>query len=88
MEARAVVTLPAGRNTLRAISDDAIRVWVDGDLVIDRWDPHGSEVDYADIGGGRHQVRVHYYQADGWTELRLNFLRGAPSASRGSPGPH
>lgn len=88
LEARTEVTLPAGRNTLRAISDDAIRVWVDGELVIDRWDPHGSEVDYAEIGGGRHEVRVHYYQADGWTELRVDFLRGAPPASRGSPGPH
>ncbi len=88
LEARAEVTLPAGRNTLRAISDDAIRVWVDGELVIDRWDPHGSEVDYTEIGAGRHQVLVHYYQADGWTELRVDFLRGAPPTSRGSPGPH
>ena len=88
LEARTEVTLPAGRNTLRAISDDAIRVWVDGELMIDRWDAHGSEVDYAEIGGGRHEVRVHYYQADGWTELRVDFLRGPPPTSRGSPGPH
>ncbi|HUF31489.1 MAG TPA: NosD domain-containing protein [Gemmatimonadaceae bacterium] len=88
LEAEAIVTLPSGRNTVRAISDDAIRVWVDGELVIDRWDAHGSEVDYAEIGGGRREVRVHYYQADGWTELRLEFLRGAPPVSRGSPGPH
>jgi parallel beta-helix repeat protein len=88
LEAESVVTLPAGTFTLRTISDDAVRVWVDGALVIDRWDPHGSEVDYAAIEGGRHEVRVLYYQADGWTELRVDFLRGSPPASRGSPGPH
>jgi hypothetical protein len=88
LEAESIVTLPAGAFTLRTISDDAVRVWVDGALVIDRWDPHGSEVDYAAIAGGRHELRVLYYQADGWTELRVDFLRGAPPASRGSPGPH
>ena len=88
LEAEGEITLPAGDYALRVISDDAVRIWVDGELVIDRWDPHGSEVDYAAIGGGRHDVRVRYFQADGWTELRLDFLRGAPPSSRGSPGPH
>jgi hypothetical protein len=88
LEADAIVTLPPGRFTLRTISDDAVRVWIDGALVIDRWDPHGSEVDYTAIAGGRHELRVHYYQADGWTELRVDFLRGSPPVSRGSPGPH
>jgi hypothetical protein len=88
LEAESELTLPAGDYTLRVISDDAVRVWVDGALVIDRWDPHGSEVDYAAVAGGRHDVRVRYYQADGWTELRLDVLRGSPRESRGSPGPH
>jgi nitrous oxidase accessory protein NosD len=90
LEGETRLALPPGTYTLRVISDDAIRVWVDGALVIDRWDPHGSEVDYAEISGGSREVRVRYYQADGWTELRLDVLRGAPppSPSRGSPGPH
>ncbi|HSJ63191.1 MAG TPA: right-handed parallel beta-helix repeat-containing protein [Gemmatimonadaceae bacterium] len=88
LEATATVELPDGEFTLMTISDDAVRVWVDGRLVIDRWDAHGSEVDYAPLAGGRHALRVEYFQADGWTELRLDVLRGAPPASRGSPGPH
>jgi parallel beta-helix repeat protein len=88
LEAESRLELPAGRYTLRTISDDAVRVWVDGALVIDRWDPHGSEVDYAPVSGGAHDVRVQYFQVGGWTELRLDVLRGDPPASRGSPGPH
>ena len=86
-EATGVVNLPAGEYTLRAISDDGIRVWVDGKLVIDNWDLHGSEVDYASISAGRHELRVQYFQIEGWAELRLDLLRGVHRSS-GSPGPH
>lgn len=88
MDATARIALPAGRYTLRAISDDAVRVWVDGRLVIDAWTPHESRVDYAAIPGGALELRVQYLQVGGWTELRLEVLRGAVAAAAGSPGPH
>jgi parallel beta-helix repeat protein len=86
LEASARVALPPGSYSLRTISDDGIRVWVDGRLVIDRWTLHGSEIDYAAITGGPHAIRVQFFQVDGWTELRLEFVRGAVR-SAGSPGP-
>jgi alpha-L-fucosidase len=73
--------------TLRAISDDGVRVWLDGKLVIDDWTPHESRVDNAPIRSGRHMLRVEYYQVDGWTELRVEVVRGR-HRSDGSPGPH
>src|ERR1035437_9125360 len=39
LEARSTVMLAPGTYTLRTISDDAVRVWVDGKLVIDAWKP-------------------------------------------------
>jgi parallel beta-helix repeat protein len=81
------VTLPLGTYSLRTISDDAIRVWVDGKLAIDDWTPHESAVDVAPLAGGVHELRVEYYQVDGWTELRLDIVRGTQRAG-GSPGPH
>lgn len=87
LDASARITLPPGQYSLRTISDDGIRVWVDGRLVIDRWTLHGSEIDYAPIAGGSHDVRVQFFQVDGWTELRLEFVRGMVRSS-GSPGPH
>ena len=87
MEAMGTVTLPPGSYTLRAISDDAARVWVDGVLTIDDWAPHESVVDHAPLGGGRHELRVRYYQVDGWVELRLDIVRGV-ERSLGTAGPH
>ena len=86
-EATGTVTLGPGDFTLRTISDDGIRVWVDGRLVIDNWDLHGSEIDYAPLTGGTHEIRVQYFQIEGWAELRLDLLRGV-QRSPGSPGPH
>ena len=87
LEATSAVTLSPGTYTLRTISDDAVRVWVDGKLAIDDWTPHESTVDAVPLAAGRHELRVEYYQVDGWTELRLDIVRGRQRAS-GSPGPH
>ena len=85
--ATSLIALAPGTYSLRTISDDGVRVWVDDVLVIDNWKPHESEVDYAPISGGRHALRVEYYQVSGWTELRLDVVRGRVR-SIGSPGPH
>lgn len=85
--ATGAVDLGSGTYSIRTISDDAIRVWVDGKLVIDDWTPHESVVDHAVITGGHHELQVQYYQVDGWTELRLDIVRGIET-STGSPGPH
>jgi nitrous oxidase accessory protein NosD len=87
LEATGTVTLGASEYSLRTISDDAIRVWVDGALVIDRWEPHESAVSYAAIGPGRHELRVQYYQVGGWSEVRVEIVRGS-ARSVGSAGPH
>jgi parallel beta-helix repeat protein len=81
------VSLAPGMYTLRTISDDGVRVWIDGRLAIDDWAPHESAVDVAALRGGAHALRVEYYQVDGWTELRLDIVRGVQRAG-GSPGPH
>ena len=87
LDARTTLELPAGEYSLRTISDDAVRVWVDGTLVIDRTVPGGSEVLYAPLSGGRHEVRVAFYQLTGWTEMRVDVARGS-ARSLGSAGPH
>jgi hypothetical protein len=87
VEARAHVTLPEGEYSLRTISDDGVRVWVDDVLVIDRFDPHGSEVDYAPLAPGPHDLRVQYFQIGGWAELSVDVVRGS-ARSPGSAGPH
>ena len=87
LDAASTVDLSPGDYTLQVISDDGARVWVDGRLVIDHWDAHESTVDHAALTGGRHDLRVQYYQVDGWTEFRLDVVRGMVR-SKGSAGPH
>ena len=87
LEAAGTLTLPEGTYSLRTISDDAVRVWVDGALVIDAWTPHESQVHYAPLTSGEHGLRVEFRQVDGWVELRVDVIRGS-SRSQGSPGPH
>ncbi|HKC79887.1 MAG TPA: PA14 domain-containing protein, partial [Gemmatimonadaceae bacterium] len=87
LEATGSVDLAPGEYTLRTISDDGIRVWVDSALVIDNWKPHESALDFAPLSGGHHDIRVQYYQGDGWYELRLDIVRGR-DRSPGSPGAH
>ncbi len=74
--ATASVTLPSGAYTLRTISDDGIRVWVDDALVIDRWTVHESAVDTAPIGGGAHRLRVEYFEHTGVAEWRVDVVKG------------
>jgi len=73
LRAEGTVELPPGEFRLAAISDDAIRVWVDGRLAIDAWEPHESRLDEARIDGGRHDLTVEYFQVDGWVELSVDI---------------
>ncbi len=88
LEATATVTLAAGDYTLRALSDDGVRVWVDDVLVINDWTPHETRPAYATARSGTHNMRVQYVQVDGWSELRVEWLRGVVPRSVGSAGPH
>lgn len=97
MLAEGEVWLDAGTYTLRTLSDDAVRVWVNDSLVIDDWSPHESRPAYATwrVAGAAdagkpvpHRVRVAYVQRGGWVELRLDWLRGVVRPSPGSAGPH
>jgi nitrous oxidase accessory protein NosD len=67
------VNLPPGNYTLQVISDDGARVWVDGRLVLDAWEPHESRVDRVPLVGGAHTLKVHYFEAGGWAEMRLDI---------------
>ena len=73
--AEADVDLPPGAYTLRTISDDGIRVWMDGERIIDRWTPHESAIDTAAVHGGRRRFKVDYYEIGGFAELRFEILR-------------
>lgn len=62
--------------TFRALSDDGVRVWVDGVLIIDKWyDQGATETHYATryLSAGLHNVVVEYYEHTGGAQLSVNW---------------
>ncbi|WP_436840286.1 PA14 domain-containing protein [Streptomyces flavofungini] len=60
--------------TLTTVSGDVVRVWIDGRLVIDSWNPHEPKVDKAQVpltAGERHSIRVDYAENTGEAHMKL-----------------
>lgn len=57
----------AGTYQFIATMDDAMRVWVDGQLIIDSWydSQEHTEVATMNLAQGDHDIRVDYYEAGG-----------------------
>jgi parallel beta-helix repeat protein len=73
--AEAELDIPPGNYTLRTISDDGIRVWMDDERIVDRWTPHESAIDTVPVTGGKRRFKVEYYELGGFAELRFEILR-------------
>jgi hypothetical protein len=56
--------LPAGTYRFTTTSDDGLRLWVDGTLLIDEWYDHSAKTVSADkaLAAGHHLVVVEYYE--------------------------
>jgi hypothetical protein len=77
--ARTSITLPAGRWILRTISDDGLRVRLDGELVIDDWTWHAPaphdhpfELDEARTIA----IEVEHFELDGYAVLEVSVEPG------------
>lgn len=60
--------------TLTTVSDDMVRVWIDGQLAIDAWTPHAPRVDKAQVAltaGHRHSIRIEYAEQTGEAHMKL-----------------
>ncbi len=81
------VTLPAGAaHEVRTRSDDGIRVWMDGDVVIDDWTWHAprehAHVIPASERARTVELRVEHFELDGYAVLSLAIRPTADAPSR------
>jgi N-acetylmuramoyl-L-alanine amidase len=63
--------------------DDGIRLWVDGNLLIDQWKDQGFTEytrDWA-LGAGNHSLKVEYYENGGGAAIALWWDKLAPPVS-------
>ncbi|WP_184503597.1 alpha-L-fucosidase [Streptomyces botrytidirepellens] len=60
--------------TLTTVSDDTVRVWIDGKLLIDNTTPHTAKVDKATVdlrAGQRHAIKIEYTEQTGEAHMKL-----------------
>jgi hypothetical protein len=79
----AAMDLPAaGPWNFHTLSEDGVRLYVDGDLIIDRWVSRAASeyCGYKMLGAGRHRLVLEYFHNVGGSEAHLYFT--GPGASR------
>jgi GH43 family beta-xylosidase len=62
--------------TFYTTSNQGVRLWVDGKLLIDNWDPHEVEVDSATISlaaGQKYDLRLEYFEQYGAAQIKLEW---------------
>ena len=81
MIGRTRLALSAGTWTFSTLSDDGIRVTVDGEPVIDNWSWHGPTRNTGELTLDRDktvEIQVEYFEIDGHAVLDLEIARKGP----------
>jgi len=66
----------AGAYRFTTYTDDGVRLWVDGRLLIDSWRPmRGARSATVRLSEGVHDVRMEYYERTGVALARLTWRR-------------
>ena len=69
-----VVPIASETYTFTTYSDDGVRVWVNGQQVINNWTNHGVTVNSGHISltaGHKYDIRVDYYEDQGLSQMQL-----------------
>ena len=71
--------LPAGRYEIRTVSDDGVRVRVDGKVVQEDWTHHGptEHKTVVTLAAGEHEFVVEHFELTGYAVLTFD-LRPLP----------
>ncbi len=70
------IELPVGKWKLSTLSDDGIRVFVNGEVVIERWDIHGPTPDEAVFevtDNASTRIKLEYFEHSGYATLGLDL---------------
>ena len=62
--------------TLITTSDDGVRVWVDGQPIINDWTTHGNTENtgtFVSLAGQKHDIRIEYFEGGGGAFMRLEW---------------
>ncbi|MHC4954182.1 MAG: NosD domain-containing protein [Planctomycetota bacterium] len=67
--------LPKGRYVVRTLSDDGVRVKIDGKVVLEDWTWHAPKEQKAeiDLAAGEHDIVVEHFEIDGYAVLQFDL---------------
>ena len=79
-------TFDAGRYRFTTVTDDGVRLYLDGKLIIDQWRDQAETALSAerDLGAGQHSLRMEYYQASGDSRPAFVEVHDPASTAHGS----
>jgi YVTN family beta-propeller protein len=73
-----VMATSSGTYRFRTISDDGVRLWVNGVQVINNWSDHAATTNTSGtvnlVAGQRYDIRLEYYERSGQAVMRLRWL--------------
>ena len=72
-----VLATQNGSYRFQTVSDDGVRLWVNGVKVIDRWNDHSARTDTSGIvtfvAGQKYTIKLEYYERGGSSQIRLRW---------------
>ena len=71
----------SGNYLFRAIADDGVRVWIDGQLLINAWKDQGSTTYGVNrfLSEGLHRIKVEYYENGGGATANVWWEQSTPT---------
>lgn len=83
------IDVSPGDYRISVTADDGVRLWVDDQLLIDRWHDHAATTYTAQkyLGAGHHLVRVEYYENSGEAVIKVSWTQGGPLPTPTPPPP-
>lgn len=75
------IELTSGVYRFTAVSDDGVRVWVDGEQIINEWYDHAAKTVSVDknLSAGHHLVVVEFYENTGSAVIRFSWAPAPPT---------
>jgi hypothetical protein len=68
------ISFPGGSKTFTAVSDDGVRVWLDGVQIINRWTTGaGTSRATRTVAAGVHTVRIDYFESTGTAAVKVTW---------------
>jgi hypothetical protein len=65
----------SGKYKFTTVSDDGVRLWVDGILILERWNDHSAKTDtgFITLDSGNHEIVMEYYENRGQARANLSW---------------